>query len=91
VTIAALKIRAERAFRNRWFFDASPNTVVFWHIRENVWADETQTRDLRSVGATERTNRNSLTAFGDIPDARNATAPARLGSVVMCAEAVSRN
>jgi len=40
---------------------------------------------------TERTNRNSLTAFGDIPDARNATAPARLGSVVMCAEAVSRN
>jgi len=43
--------------------------VVFWHIRENVWADETQTRDLRSVGATERTNRDSLTAFGDFTDA----------------------
>jgi len=46
---------------------------------------------LAQVGATERTNRKSQTAFGCFTDARNATAPTRLGSVVMCAEAVSRN
>jgi hypothetical protein len=45
-----------------------------------------QTRDVRSVGATERTNGNSLTAFGDIPDARNTTSPTRLGPVAICAE-----
>jgi hypothetical protein len=74
------------AYKKRWFDGTSHLTHVFAGARRSIWP--LRFGNLRSVGATERTNRHSLTAFGRYPRCaqRHRPNPPRVWPIRSCPE-----